>query len=168
MTVTSLLFLATYLFLILVVRVMEPFYLIVNLLATATGLSGFIAHFAYQLPTILAELPRLSASDRRINLAAIEPIRAELLGTVLPSLGLARTREEAASLDDDELVRRLTQLRRPDWRKIARVYFVGWLIVASTVLVWVATYRPEFGISLVERLQGEKSPIERRWSPMDR
>lgn len=166
--VTSLAILTTYLFLLLVVRVTEPVYLIVSLLAPMTGLCGFIVYLAYELPTILAELPRLSDRDRRINLAAIEPIRAELLGSVLPSLGLTRSREEAAALDDDELVRRLAGLQRPDWRKIAPVWFVAWLIVISTALVGIATYRPEYGVSLLDRLQGQTPPIDQRWSPMKR
>jgi hypothetical protein len=165
-SVTSLVFLATYLCLLLVVRVTEPFYLFVNLLTIMTGLCGFIVYLAYELPTILAELPRLSDRDRRINLAAIEPIRAELLGSALPSLGLTRSREEAAALDDDELVRRLAGLRRPDWRKIAPACFVAWLVVVSTAFVGIATYRPEYGVSLIERLQGQTPPIERSWSPL--
>jgi hypothetical protein len=166
--VTSLMLVATYLGLLFVVRVTEPFYLVVNLLAIMTGLCGFIVYRAYELPTILAELPRLSDRDRRINLAAIEPIRAELLGSVLPSLRLTRTSEEAAGLDDDELVRRLAGLQRPDWRKIGLVCFVAWLIVVLAALAGIATYRPEYGVSLIERLQGQKPPIERHWSPMKR
>ena len=71
---------------------------------------------------------------------------------MLPSLGLARRHEEAVALDDDELVRRLSGVRRPDWRKRARVAFVAWLIVVPATLVWVAIHRPEHGISLIDRL----------------
>ncbi len=163
--VTSLAFLITYLGLLFVVRVTEPFYLIVNLLSITTGLCGFIVFRAYELPTILAELPRLSDQDRCITLAAIEPIRAELLATALPSLGLTRSREQAVALDDDELVRRLAGLQRPNWRKIAPACFVAWLIVVSTAFVGIATYRPEHGVSLIERLQGHKPAIDQRWSP---
>jgi hypothetical protein len=85
---------------------------------------------------------------------------------VLPGLGLARTREEAAALEDDELVRRLAGLKRPDWHKIGRASFIAWLIVASIVLAGVAMYRPEHGVSLLERLQGQKPPIDRHWSPL--
>lgn len=165
-TVTSLTLVACYLCLLYGVRVEEPIYWIVNSLAIVTALCGFIVYRVYELPMILAELPRLSDEDRRINLAAIEPIRAELLGRVLPSLGLTRTKEEAAALDDDELVRRLAGLQRPDWRKIAPVCFVAWLIVVSSVVVGVVLYRPEHGVSLLERLQGKTPPIERRWSPV--
>lgn len=164
-TVASLGLLSCYLCLLFVVRVTEPFYLIVNGLAATTGLCGFLVYLAYELPTILAELPRLSADERRINLAAIEPTRAELLGRALPSLGLTRSREEAAALDDDELVRRLAGLRRPNWRRIAGVCFVVWLLAISTAIIGIATYRPEFGVSLIDRLQGEKPTIERHWSP---
>jgi hypothetical protein len=151
-TGTSLALAGIYLWLLIGVRVMELFYLIVNVLAIITGLCNIIVFRVYQVPTILAELPRLSDRDRRINLAAIEPTRAELLGHVLPSLGLARRMEEAAAIDDDELVRRLAGVRRPDWRKIARICFVAWLIVTVATLVWVATYVPEHGgPSLLER-----------------
>lgn len=166
--VISLLLVAAYLCLLFAVRVTEPFYLVVNLLAIMTGMCGFIVYRAFELPMILAELPRLSDQDRRINLAALEPIRAELLGSVLTSLGLARTSEEAAALEDDELVRRLAGLSRPDWHKIAPACFVAWVIVVSTSLVGIATYRPEYGVSLIDRLQGQKPSIERHWSPMKR
>lgn len=155
-----------YLYLLLWVRVMDPFYLLVNLLATAMGLCSIVVYRAYELPMILAELPRLSESDRRINLAAIESTRAELLGRVLPGLGLVRTREQAAAIDDDELVRRLTELRRPDWRRIARVWLYAWLVFMSLALAGIASYRPEHGVSLIDRLQGKTAPVDRRWSPL--
>lgn len=150
--VTSFGLLGFYLCLLLVIRVKEPFYLIVNVFSIITGLCSIIVYRVYELPTILAELPRLSDRDRRINLAAIEPIRAELLGRVLPSVRLARKREEAAAIDDDELVRRLAGLQRPDWRKIARACFIAWLIVVPAALVGIVVYRPEHGVSLLERL----------------
>lgn len=150
--ITTLVLVVIYLCLLIVVHVMDPFYLIVNLLATMTGLCAILVYRVYELPTILAELPGLSEQDRRINLAAIEPIRAELLGRVLQSLGLIRRREEAAAIDDDELVRRLAGLRRPNWRRIARACFVAWLIVMSIAVVGVPTYRPDHGASLLDRL----------------
>ncbi|MFV8754585.1 hypothetical protein ACNOYE_28895 [Nannocystaceae bacterium ST9] len=164
-TITSLSLLTSYVCLLFVVRVTEPVYLIVNLLAMMTGLCGFIVHLAYELPTILAELPRLSDRERRVNLKAIESTRAELLGRVLPSLGLTRSREEAAAIDDDELVRRLAELRRPDWRRIAPYCFVAWLVVVSTTLALIATYRPEFGVSLIDRMKGREPAIDQRWAP---
>jgi hypothetical protein len=158
--------LAIYLSLLYLVRVMEPFYVLINVLAIITGLGSVIVYRVYELPTILAELPRLSEHQRRINLAAIGPTRAELLGRVLPSLGLAGTRDEAATLEDDELVRRLAGLERPDWRTIARACFVAWLLVVPTAFIGIAIYRPEHGVSLVERLQGKTPSIDRHWSPM--
>lgn len=155
-----------YLVLLVGVRVMDPMYLCVNLLAIITGLCNIIVHRVYELPTILAELPQLSEQDRRINLAAIEPIRAELLGRPLKSLGLVRTMEEAAALDDDELVRRLAGLQRPDWHKIGRACLIGWIIFMSAAFAALALYRPEHGISLIDRLQGKTAPIDRRWSPI--
>jgi hypothetical protein len=149
---TSFSMLAIYLYLLYFVQVEEPHYLILNLLSIATGLCGVFVYRAYELPTILAELPRLSDRDRRINLAAIEPIRAELLARVLPGLGLAFKREEAAALDDDELVRRLAGLKRPNWRRRALICLAVWLVVTPTVLVWLATWRPEYGVSVLERL----------------
>jgi hypothetical protein len=165
-TATSLALIGLYLCLLYWVRVTEPVYLVVNLLATMTGLCGVIVYRVYELPTILAELPRLSDHDRRVNLAAIEPARAELLGRTLPSLGLARTSAEATAIGDDELVRRLAELRRPDWRKIARVCLVAWIVVVSTTLAVLAAYRPEHGVSLIDRLQGKTAPIDRHWSPL--
>ena len=85
-------------------------------------------------------------------------ILRELLGSVLPGLGLSRTSEEAAAIDDDELVRRLAGLERRDWRRIARICAVLWLAIVASVLAGVATYRPEHGVSLVERLQGKTPP----------
>jgi hypothetical protein len=150
--ITSFALLAFYLSLLLLVRVVEPFYLLVNLLAIVTGLCSIIVYRVYELPSILAELPQLSQQDRQINLAAIEPTRAELLGRTLPSLGLARRKEEAAAIDDDELVRRLAGLRRPDWRKIGRACLIAWLIVVPSALVGIVSFRPEHGVSLLERL----------------
>lgn len=151
---TSLSLVVIYLWLLLLLRVEEPFYLFVNLIAIVTGLCNVIVYRVYELPTILAELPRLSEHDRRINFAAIEPFRAELLGHVLTSLRLARRKEEAAALDDDELVRRLTALERPNWRKIGIACFVAWLVTMPAALVGIATHRPQHGQSLIERLQG--------------
>src|SRR5690606_31255345 len=130
-----------YLVLLVGVRVMDPIYLCVNLLAIITGLCNIVVHRVYELPTILAELPQLSEQDRRINLAAIEPTRAELLGRPLKSLGLVRTMQEAAALDDDELVRRLAGLQRPDWHKIGRACLIGWIVFMSAAFAALALYR---------------------------
>jgi hypothetical protein len=153
---TGLALLLFYVCLLVVVHVISPFYLLVNLLAVLTALSSIIVYRVYEVPTILAELPRLSERERRINLAAIEPIRAELLGRVLPSLHLVRTREAAAAIDDDELVRRLAELQRPDWRKIARACFIAWLIVVPLALAGIVIYRPGpiyDGKSLLDRMR---------------
>jgi hypothetical protein len=156
-----------YVFLLVGVRVEDPFYLILNFVATITGLSNVVVYRVYELPTILAELPRASEQQRRINLAAIEPIRAELLGRSLRSLGLARTEAEGAGLDDDELIRRLTGLKRPDWPKIGRRYLIGYVIVATVILTIIATYPTEQdGVSLIERAQGKPAIIDQRWSPL--
>lgn len=165
-TAASLSLIGSYLCLLYWVRVNEPFYLLVNLLATATGLCGVIVYRVYELPTILAELPRLDDRERRINLAAIEPTRAELLGRALPGLGIVRTREQAAALDDEELVRRLAELRRPDWPTIGRRCLVAWVVGMSLALIGIAAYRPEHGVSLIDRMQGKKAPIDQRWSPL--
>jgi hypothetical protein len=153
---TGLALLLFYVSLLVVVVVRSPFYLLVNLLAVLTALSSILVFRVYELPTILAELPRLSDRERRINLAAIEPIRSELLGQVLPSLGLVRTREQAAAMDDDELVRRLAELQRPDWRKIARRCFIAWIIIVPLALAGIVIYRPGpmyDGKSLLERMR---------------
>jgi hypothetical protein len=139
---TGLALLLFYVSLLVIVVVKSPFYLLVNLLAVLTALSSILVFRVYELPTILAELPRLSEHERRINLAAIEPIRAELLGQVLTSLRVVRKREEAAAMDDDELVRRLSELQRPDYRKIARACFIAWLIIVPLALAGIVTYRP--------------------------
>jgi hypothetical protein len=155
--ITSFALLGFYLCLLYLVQVKDIFYLIVNVLSIITGLCSIIVYRAYELPTILAELPRLSEPDRCINLAAIEPIREELLGRVLQSVGLIRRREEAAAIDDDELVRRLAGLRRPDWPKIARTCLIAWLIVVPATLVLIAIYRPEHGVSLLDRLHARSA-----------
>ncbi len=147
---------AIYLWLLIFVRVMEPYYLIVNVLAIITGLCNIVVFRVYEVPTILAELPRLSERDRRINLAAIEPERAEMLGDVLPGLGLVRRREHAAAMDDEELVQKLARVQRRNWKRIALVCFVAWWIVVPGVLVWVIVHRPEHGLTLFERLTAPK------------
>lgn len=155
-----------YLYLLLIVRVMDPVYLLINLLGIVTGLCGIIVYRVYELPTILAELPRLSEHQRRINLAAIEPIRAELLGQVLPGLHLARNRQEAAALDDDELVHRLASLQRPDWPRIGRACLIAYIVGMSISVAALVLYRPEHGVSLIDRLQGKTAEIDRSWSPL--
>ena len=165
-TSTAFALLGGYLCLLYWVRVMEAFYLFVNLLAITTGLCNVIVHRVYELPTILAELPRLSDEQRRVNLAAIEPFRAELLGRTLPSLKLARSQEDAAGLDDEELVRRLAGLQRPDWWRIGKACLIAWVVLVSLALVGIAAYRPEHGVSLIDRARGEQAPIDRHWSPL--
>lgn len=164
-TLTSLVLVSIYLYLAIGLRVEDLFYLLLNVFAVVTGVSGVVVYRAYELPTILAELPRASPRERAVDLAAIAPIRAELLATVLPSLRLASSREEAAALDDDELVRRLAALERPNWPRIARWYLLGWTIVALALGTALLTYRPEHGISLLERAQGKRAVIERHWAP---
>jgi hypothetical protein len=151
-TATALSLLGFYVCLLLVIRVDHPFYLVVNLLAIATGLCNVIVYRVFEVPTILAELPRLSPDERRVNLAAIAPIRDELLGRVLPALNLVRRREQATALDDDALVARLAGVQRPDWRRIAGRALVAWALVATTVLTAVLVFRPEHGRSLLDRL----------------
>jgi hypothetical protein len=163
----SLTIVASYLCLLLWVRVMEPFYLVVNLLATTTGIfGGFVVFRAFELPTILADLPRLSEQERRINLAAIEPIRADLLGRALPSLGLSRSRTEAAAIDDDELVRRLAGLQRRDWRATAKACLIGWIVFFVVAVIGIASFRPAHGVSLFDRMRGKTPVIDQRWSPL--
>ena len=111
-TGASLSLLASYLCLLYWVRVMEPFYLFVNLLAITTALCNVIVYRVYELPTILAEL------------------------------------------------------QRPDWPKIGRACAIAWAILVSIALLGIATYRPEHGVSLIDRLQGKQAPIERHWSPL--
>jgi hypothetical protein len=164
-TATSLLLVGIYLYLAIGLRVEDLFYLLLNVFAVVTGFSGVIVYRAYELPAILAELPRASARERAILLAALAPMRAELLATTLPSLRLAGSREEAAALDDDELVRRLAGLERPNWPRIARGYLLGWTIVALGLGAAILNYRPDYGISLLERAQGKQAPIDRSWKP---
>jgi hypothetical protein len=164
-TATSLQLVGIYLYLAIGLRVEDLFYLLLNVFAVATGFSGVIVYRAYELPTILAALPRASVRERAILLAALAPMRAELLATTLPSLRLAGTREEAAALDDDELVRRLAALERPNWPKIARGYLLGWTIVALGLGAAILHYRPDHGISLFERAQGKQAPIDHNWKP---
>ncbi len=161
----SLSLLVCHLCLLLVVRVTDAFYLIVSGFSVVTGLCGILVQLAYQLPTVLEELPRLSPRERAVNLAAIAPMRASLLGQVLPAVRVTRSRAEAEALDDAELIERLEALERPNWRRIALRAFIAWLVLAALATAAVLTYVPPHNISLLDRLKGKSAPIDRRWAP---
>jgi len=138
----SLSFAAWYLEIIIIEGKDSPYYVFVNLWAVLTGMSGFIAFNYFDPPLLIRNLQGPDSPLRRASWAALQPLRAELLPTLLQDLGLAdpeRTRL-VAEIDLEDLRRRTAPKLRGDRKRFGRIWLALYVPAALAFIYVVATY----------------------------
>ncbi len=140
----SLGFAAWYLEMIIVEGKDSPFYILVNLFAVVTGVSGFVAFNYFDPPLLIRNLHAPDSPLRRASWAALHELRGELLPTMLQDLGITEpTRAELVEhIELADLVRRTAPTLRGDRKRFGRIYLAVYLPVAAAFIYLVATYRP--------------------------
>ena len=141
----SLGFAAWYLELLILEGRDAPFYISINLFAIFTGLSGLVVVNYFDPPLLIRNLHGPDEGLRAASLAALEPLRGEILPPLLGDLGVAAGPERdvlVATIDADELVRRTAGQSRGDRRRFGRIYLVVYLALASAFIALVCTHEP--------------------------
>jgi len=121
------------------------FYISINLFAIFTGLSGLVVFNYFDPPLLIRNLHAPDGPLRAASLAALEPLRGEILPPLLGDMGIAAGPERdalVASIDADELVRRTADKLRGDRRSFGRIYLVVYLALALGFIALVCTYEP--------------------------
>ena len=139
----SLGFAAWYLELLILEGRDAPFYISINLFAIFTGLSGLVAFNYFDPPLLIRNLHLPYASLRAASLAALDPLRGEILPPLLHDLGVPPGPERdalVASIDADELVRRTAGKLRGDRRRFGRIYLAVYLLLAVGFIALVCTH----------------------------
>ncbi len=139
----SLGFAAWYLELIIIEGRDDVFYISINLFAIFTGLSGLVAFNYFDPPLLIRNLHLPDASLRAASLAALDPLRGEILPPLLHDLGVPPGPERdalVASIDADELVRRTAGKLRGDRRRFGRIYLAVYLLLAVGFIALVCTH----------------------------
>jgi hypothetical protein len=141
----SLGFAAWYLEIIIIEGRDAVFYISINLFAIFTGLSGLVAFNYFDPPLLLRNLHSPDAALRAASLAALDPLRGEILPPLLHDLGVPPGPERdalVASIDADELVRRTAGKLRGDRRRFGRIYLAVYCLLAVGFITLVCTYEP--------------------------
>ena len=138
----SLSFAAWYLEIIIIEGKDSPFYIFVNLFAVLTGLSGFIAFNYFDPPLLIRNLHGEDEALRRASWAALQPLRGELLPTMLQDLGLAEPERSrlVAEIDLEDLRRRTAPRLRGDRKRLGRIWLAVYLPAALAFIYVVATW----------------------------
>jgi len=139
----SLGFAAWYLELIIIEGHNDVFFISINLFAILTGLSSLIVFNYFDPPLLIRNLHVADASLRAASLAAIDPLRGEILPHLLHDLGVPPGPERdalVASIDADELVRRTAHQLRGDRRRFGRIYLGVYLVLALGFITLVCTH----------------------------
>lgn len=141
----SLGFAGWYLYLIIVEGRDAPFYILINLFAVATGLSGFVADMYFDPPLLVRNLDAPDGPLRAASWAALQPLRGEILPPLLHDLGVPAGPERdqlVATIDARELVRRAARKLRGDRRKVGRIYLAVYVPLALAFIVAVCSLGP--------------------------
>lgn len=141
----SLGFAAWYLELIIIEGRDAAFYISINLFAIFTGLSGLVASNYFDPPLLIRNLHGADPALRAASLAALDPLRGEILPPLLHDLGVAPGPERdalVATITADELVRRTASKLRGDRRRFGRIYLAVYLVLAVGFIALVCTYEP--------------------------
>jgi hypothetical protein len=138
----SLAFAAWYLEIIIIEGKDSAFYIFVNLWAVVTGLSGFIAFNYFDPPLLIRNLHGPDEALRQASWEALQPLRGELLPTMLQDLGIAdpdRSRL-VAEIDLEDLRRRTAPKLRGDRKRLGRIWLAIYLPCALAFIYLVATW----------------------------
>ena len=139
----SLGFAAWYLELLIVEGRDAPFYISINLFAVFTGLSSLVVFNYFDPPLLIRNLHQPDDALRSVSLAALDPLRSEILPPLLHDLGMPAGPERehlVATIDAPELVRRTAGKLRGDRRRFGRIYLAVYLVLAVGFIVLVCTY----------------------------
>jgi hypothetical protein len=138
----SLSFAAWYLHILIIQGLDAAFYISVNLFAIVTGLSGFVAVDYFDPPLLIRHLHLGDEPLRRAAWAALQPLRGEILPTLLQDLAITEPERSrlVAEIDADELVRRTAPKLRRDRKKFGRIWLAVYVPIALAFIVLVATY----------------------------
>ena len=141
----SLGFAAWYLELLIIEGRDAAFYISINLFAIYTGLSSLVAVNYFDPPLLIRNLHAGPASLRAASMAALAPLRGEILPPLLHDLGVAPGPERdrlVETIDADELVRRTASKLRGDRRRFGRIYLGVYLVLAVGFIVLVCNFEP--------------------------
>ena len=141
----SLGFAAWYLELLILEGRDAPFYISINLFAIFTGMSGLVVVNYFDPPLLIRNLHGPDEGLRAASLAALDPLRGEILPPLLGDLGVAAGPERdvlVATIGADELVRRTAGQLRGDRRRFGRIYLVVYLVLAFGFIALVCHHEP--------------------------
>jgi len=144
----SLGFAAWYLELLIIEGRDAAFYISINLFAIFTGLSGLVATNYFDPPLLIRNLHGPDGPLRAASLAALDPLRGEILPPLLQDLGVPPGPERdvlVATIDADELVRRTAGKLRGDRRRFGRIYLAIYLVLALGFIALVCNFEPTPG-----------------------
>lgn len=144
----SLGFAAWYLELLIIEGRDAAFYISINLFAIFTGLSSLVVFNYFDPPLLIRNLHAGVPSLRAASMAALDPLRAEILSPLLHDMGVPPGPERdalVASIDADELVRRTAGKLRGDRRRFGRIYLAVYLLLAVGFITLVCNFEPTPG-----------------------
>ncbi|MBA3545078.1 MAG: hypothetical protein H0T76_01200 [Nannocystis sp.] len=141
----SLGFAAWYLELLILEGRDAPFYISINLFAVVTGLSSLVVFNYFDPPLLVRNLHGPERPLRAASIAALDPLRGEILPPLLHDLGVPAGPERdvlVATIDAPELVRRTAGKLRGDRQRFGRIYLAVYLVLALGFIALVCNYEP--------------------------